>query len=1005
MAPILRYCALALLIVVSALNAAQDRGQVLFGGQPVPGAVVTASSGAAKFETVTDDHGFYSFPDLHNGTWSIRVEMQLFEPLERNVIVGPGTTASASPAVWELKPLPLPQIQAIAIAPIPTASAPTPAQTGPVHQEAAKSARAAAEKPLTAEQQAALNGDQLGERASDGFLINGSTNNGASTPFALDAAFGNSRKKPGSIYNGMLGLIADNSVFDARSYSLTGQDTPKPAYNHLQAVAAFGGVIKIPHLIHDGPTFFVGYQWTRDKNASTLTGLMPDSSERGGALPQSAIDPVTGAPFPANQIPTSRISPQATALLNLYPSPNFSSNSRYNYQVPVVGGNNQDALQSRLNKTINPKNQLYGGFAFQSTRSSSPNLFDFLDDTQTLGLNANVNWQRRLMRGLYANFGVQYSRLSTRIIPYFENRTNVSGDAGITGNDQSPTTWGPPALTFASGISTLTDGLPAFNRNQTAGLSAAALWSRGRHNVTFGGDFRRLQFNDLSQQNPRGAFTFTGAATGGSDFADFLLGIPDTSSIAYGNADKYFRTASYDAYATDDIRIGPSLTINAGARWEYSSPITELYGRLVNLDIAPGFTGIAPVVASNPIGPITGERYSPSLLRPDRHAVEPRVGIAWRPINGSSLVIRSGFGMYYNTSVYQTIATQMAQQPPLSFTSSVQNTAALPLSLANGFHTSIGAPTNTFAVDPNFRVGYVNTWNLAVQRDLPGSLVVIATYLGSKGTRAMQEFLPNTYPIGATSPCPTCPTGFTYLTSNGNSTREAGQIELRRRLHNGFTATAEYTFAKAIDDGALGGRGQAANVIAQNWLDLSAERGLSTFDQRHVASITAQYTTGMGLGGGSLLGGWRGALLKEWTLVSTINASSGTPLTPLYLAAVAGTGVTSSIRPEYTGAPLYTAPNGFSLNPNAYVAPFPGQWGNAGRDSITGPSQFSWNTSLGRTFRTGDRYTLDLRIDATNVLNHVTYTAWDTTINSAQFGLPVAANAMRSFQTTLRIRF
>src|SRR6185437_8145101 len=274
-------------------------------------------------------------------------------------------------------------------------------------------------------------------------------------------------------------------------------------------------------------------------------------------------------------------------------------------------------------------------------------------------------------------------------------------------------------------------------------------------------------------------------------------------------------------------------------------------------------------------------------------------------------------------------------------------------------------------------------------------------------------------------------------------TRQAAQIQLRRRLHDGLTATLQYTFSKSIDDvAALGGQGAtgvsqtatsqnpfspitaapppasassgsrepAANTqtsasIAQNWLDLSAERALSNFDQRHDLSLLLQYTTGMGLRGGTLLTGWKGALFKEWTFATQITAASGLPLTPIYLAAVEGTGVTGTIRPDYTGAPLYTAPSGSFLNPAAYAAPLPGQWGNAGRNSITGPVQFVFNASMGRTFRLNDRFDLDLRIDSTNVLNHVTFSSWNTAITSAQFGLPVSANAMRSLQTTLRVRF
>src|SRR5207302_926540 len=139
-----------------------------------------------------------------------------------------------------------------------------------------------------------------------------------------------------------------------------------------------------------------------------------------------------------------------------------------------------------------------------------------------------------------------------------------------------------------------------------------------------------------------GSFAFTGATTG-SDFAGFLLGIPDTSSIAFGNADKYFRASSYDAYITDDWRISPALTLNAGMRWEYGSPITELYGRLVNLDITSGFVAEVPVVSGNPVGTLTGRRYPDSLVHPDRHGFEPRLGIAWRPFLASSTVIRAGY--------------------------------------------------------------------------------------------------------------------------------------------------------------------------------------------------------------------------------------------------------------------------------------------------------------------------------------------------------------------------
>ena len=760
---------------------------------------------------------------------------------------------------------------------------------------------------------------------------------------------------------------------DARPFSFTGQNTAKPAYNRLMGVASFGGPIKIPHLAKNGPNIIVNYQWTRNRNAMTQPGLMPTPAERSGdfsevlnALGRSVqiFDPATGLQFPGNVVPQSRISPQAKALLNLYPLPNFTGNARYNYQIPIVGVTHQDSLQSRLNKTLGRKNQLSGSFAYQSTRTDNPNLFGFLDTADSAGLNSSVNWRYNFTPRLLVNLGYRYSRSVERNTPFFQNRRNVSGEAGISGNNQEPVNWGPPDLVFSGGITALSDGRPSFNRNQTNALSYGMFWNRGRHNLTFGADFRRQQFNYLSQQDPRGTYTFTGAAMQasanglpvagtGSDFADFVLGVPDTSSIAFGNADKYFRAASYDAYLTDDWRIDPGLTMNAGVRWEYGAPITELYGRLVNLDIAPGFAAEVPVVANHPIGAVTGQKYPDLLVRPDKRAFQPRIGISWRPFPASSMIIRAGYGVYYNTSVYTSIAAQMAQQSPLSKSLSVQNNSSNPLTLANGFIGSPATTANTFAADPNFRVGYAQSWQLSIQRDLPGALMMTATYLGTKGTRGTQQFLPNTYPAGAVNPCPACPAGYAYLTSNGNSTREAGQIQLRRRLHNGFTATVQYSFSKSIDDAALGGRGQGSSVIAQDWLDLRGERGLSSFDQRHLMNLQMQYTSGMGVGGGALLSEWKGRLFKEWTFGTQITAASGFPLTPIYLAAVSGTGVTGSIRPDSTGASVYAAPPGFFLNPAAYTAPAPGRWGNAGRNTIIGPAQFALNASMGRTEQGG----------------------------------------------------
>ena len=195
---------------------------------------------------------------------------------------------------------------------------------------------------------------------------------------------------------------------------------------------------------------------------------------------------------------------------------------------------------------------------------------------------------------------------------------------------------------------------------------------------------------------------------------------------------------------------------------------------------------------------------------------------------GSSLVVRAAYGVYRNSNIYQSIATQLAQQPPLSTSFRIGNSPETPLTLADGFIVGrtlgLANALNTFAIDPELHVSYAQNWQASIQRDLPMSLTVNATYLGAKGTNLMQAFVPNTYPVGGVNPCPACPTGFSYLISNGHSIRNAGQVQLRRRLRNGFTSSIQYTLAKAMDNaGSFQGASISGQALAQNWLDLEAE--------------------------------------------------------------------------------------------------------------------------------------------------------------------------------------
>jgi len=1022
--PIFRHASIAiavLLFAVSAEAATDHYGRVTFGGLPVPGVSVTATQGDRTVVTVTGQDGVFRLPALDDGTWIVRVEMQGFATATQDITIDAGAQTST----WALKLLSLDEMTRMAQT-VPAADRAAAERAEATQGSSAQTERPAAAgrnraagtpatstAPQTGFQRAQVNsaGATIANEptvsadadrgSSDGFLINGSVNNGAASPFAQLAAFGNNRRNARSLYNGGIGVLLGNSALDSAPYSFTSQSSPKPSYNDAQIVASLAGPLRIPNLLRNGPNMFLGYQRTIDHNATTQSALMPTALERSGDFSQTRdalgrviqlIDPASGLPFPGNVIPSASLSSQAKSLLNYYPLPNLPAGGRFNYQTPVLEARHQDAVQARLSQMLSGgKNQLFGLIALQRTTTDTGNVFGFTDSTRASGIDTNVNWSHRFSQLLSLRLRYQFTRLANDATPYFANRINVSGEAGITGNDQTPVNWGSPQLQFASGVPGLGSPQAATNSNTTHGWGAEILSTHGRHAVTIGGDVRRQSWSILSQQNARGVFSFTGSETG-SDLADFMLGRPHSSAIAFGNADKDFTAPAYDAYVTDDWRVSPILTVNAGVRWEYEAPIDERYGRLANLLVTPGFTSVQQVEGNG-------------LINGDPRGIQPRVGIALRPVAGSSLVIRAGYGIYRNTGVYQPIASLLAQQPPTSKTVSTETTAEHVLTLANGFTEPPGDTLNTFAVDPDLRVGYAQNWQVLAQRDLPASLTITATYLGTHGSHLLQEFLPNTVPVGATNACPTCPAGYVYLTSNGHSDRQTGQVQLRRRLRNGLLASVQYALSKAMDDaGAFTGVSLVGSAIAQDWQHLDAEWAPSNFDQRHLLTAQLQYTSGAGVSGGGMLDSAAAKFLRGWTITTQLTAGSGFPLTPIYPTSVPGTGVTGSLRANVTGV-ASDPPDGYYANPLAYVTPAPGQFGNAGRNSITGPRQFSMDASIGRTFMWGDRLNLDWRLNATNILNRVTFAAVNTFVGSTQFGLPTTANPMRKVQASIRLRF
>ncbi|MEO7649592.1 MAG: TonB-dependent receptor, partial [Bryobacteraceae bacterium] len=439
------------------------------------------------------------------------------------------------------------------------------------------------------------------------------------------------------------------------------------------------------------------------------------------------------------------------------------------------------------------------------------------------------------------------------------------------------------------------------------------------------------------------------------------------------------------------------------------SPFREKYNRIANLDVAPGFTGVA-VVTPGQTGPYSGT-FPNALINPDKNNFAPRTGFAWRPIPQGKLQIRGGYGIHYNGSIYNQFPTRLASQPPFANTATLTTSTAAPLTLQNGFPLSRSSTiTNTYAIDRNYLTGYAQTWNLTVQRELPHAVTVEVGYLGTKGTRLDIQRLPNRAAPGSPLTAEQRrqignAVGFTYESAEGNSIYHAGQVRVSRRYRKGISANALYTYSKSIDNASTFGGGGA--TVAQNDKDLHAERGLSSFDRRHTLSMFYLLSTPSSRGGGTLRAdSFLGRLLMDWNFSGGVTAQAGQPFTARVLGNQSNSGGTGSVgsgRADSTGETI-DAGSGF-FNLAAFGIPPADRFGNAGRNTILGPGLFSLNTSVSRSFRLDERRRIEFRAESSNFTNHPAFTGINTVVNASNYGLATATGPMRNISFNLRFRF
>lgn len=845
----------------------------------------------------------------------------------------------------------------------------------------------------------------------------------------------------GNTIQGSVNYTFGGSALDAAPYPLRANSQTDPDYTRQQFGATFGGPLRIPG-VYSGSrtTFFLNYAGGRSSNLVDQYATVPTEAMRAGDFSNLVIgptDPTTGLPFAGGQIPQSRLDPSALALLRFIPSPNLAGVTQ-NYRRSVDAPTSTDGFSLRVTHNFTgapgpggPGGR--GGFGrggglgrgggrggragtavvlnaqvqYRRNDTGIVNVFPLLGGTNlgsslTIPVTLNVLHNRSIH-----NIQFTATRTKSSAANAFTGVVDVAGNAGITGVATNPFEWGVPSVSFTS-FTGLNDVAPNVRTDRRFQLGYTFTHPFRAHTFRAGGDARLDDSNGISNTDARGTFVFTGlySASGavrssGLDFADFLLGLPQQATVQYTD-DAALRGRAFNLFAQDDWRLRSNLTLNLGVRYELVRPFTEARDRMVNLDVTPDFTAAEPVLAGG-TGEFTGP-FPSSLVNPDYNNLAPRVGVAWRA--SQRTIVRGGFGTSFNNGSYAAIARQLIAQPPFAVTNTSIGSLTDPLALSDPFaEVDSSTTTNNFGIDKNYQLGVIETWNVDVNRNAGRGWQVGAGYTGTRGTHLDVLRAPNRDPDGLRIEGVQA---FLWESSEGESTLHAATFRLRKQQTRGIGGSLNYTLAKSRDDASsIGGGGR---VVAQDDRNLEAEWGTSSFDRRHQLTGNLVFELPFGPNRHWLTqdGAWTAAL-RDWTLSASFSALSGTPFTARLVGATSDVarGTNGTLRADYTGAQISIDDPTLLrfFNTSAFVAPAPGTFGSAQRNTIVGPGTQQVDASLTRDVRLSGNQVVSIQLQATNLFNTVRFGAIDSVVNSPTFGQVVSIRPMRTVQLGVRFRF
>ena len=842
--------------------------------------------------------------------------------------------------------------------------------------------------------------------------------------------------------NAFHGLVFDflrNDYLNAHNYFAT---TTKDGIKRNQFGGALGGPIK-----RDKVFFFADYEQTIQHSGNVFNNTVPSDAMRTGDFSANTKltlkDPTTGTQFPGNKIPSNRISAQAAYFLQFMPTQSQGVFTALQALSTYKGDVRTDAA-------LTSADHLMGRFSLLDNEESDPNQFPALKNQALRARAQNIalsethtlssHWLNELRAGYYRDF---------LFFDAINGGTNYLNNAGILGYDQSQIKPSFPYITL-SGYSAFNgsglNNLPKTIYVRTWQYSDTVSYNAGKHDLSFGAQLTHQKDNYIIGQSQEGTFTFTTKFTGDA-FGDFLLGLPASALRSYPLQNYGQYADLWALFAQDNFHIFPKLVLNIGVRWEYNPFFNATNGQMAAFNftgrslsspdaklIEPMRNGKLLVPASEPVVPIAFPLYQDRIVGTDALKLPetirstgpgqwaPRVGFAYRPLNGDRLVIRSAYGIF-PMFLDANMMINWTKAPPFLITQTASNTLTgtnIGFNWANPFlGQSIIAPNNgsvcpgttlvlntcvtpsLYTAPPTLQHTYMSQWNFGIQTLLAKNLSLDASYVGNHTTALQRNgLLANLPPPGAGSiqtRRPYAQWGQINVTAtDGASNYNALQATVEKRYSNGAQALVAYTYSKCMDNNFL-------NVDPAH----TNPRGVCGTDLRQVITSSGLYELPVGRGRMFLGNGNKviDSIIGGWDFAGVLTIRSGLPFTPFTSSDIANTGV-SQVPNRIGSGKLANRSPAMWFNVADFTLPAQYTYGNSGRNILAADGVVDLDSTLKKNFGFSESRYTEFRLEAFNTLNHPTFAAPNTSIGTSSAGkITSTLNANRVFEAALKIYF